>query len=211
MQAGFASQTSLLQGDRCICSAVRRWNDAEIEKSLQTLVILVDTREKRWEHIGAALDKLGCPYERKKLDFGDYSYRYTRPDGTKEDMSGQIALERKASLDEICGNFTYGRERFAREFQRAKDSGAEVHLLVEDANWGKIKNHLYLSRLHPEALQGNLFSWLNRYDLRLWFSPTAFAGELIYKLFRYHLRNRLQEEMEEGGEDADPERVYQNT
>ena len=115
----------------------RRWNDAEIEKSLKSIVILVDTREKKWGHIRAALEELGCPYVSQKLDFGDYSYRYTRPDGTEEDCSSLIAVERKANLDEICGNFTYGRERFEREFQRARNKGAEVHLLVEDANWGK--------------------------------------------------------------------------
>ena len=181
----------------------RRWNDAEIEKSLKSIVILVDTREKKWGHIRAALEDLGCPYVSQKLDFGDYSYRYTSPDGTEEDCSSLIAVERKANLDEICGNFTYGRDRFEREFQRAKGKGAEVHLLVEDANWGKIKNHMYLSRLNPAALQGNLLSWVFRYDLRLWYNTTALAGEFIYKLFRYHLRNKLQQEMEEGGEDAE--------
>ena len=178
----------------------RKWNDAEIEKSLKSIVIQVDTREKKRGHIRAALEELGCHYVSQKLDFGDYSYRYTRPDGTEEGCSGQIAVERKANLDEICGNFTYGRDRFEREFQRAREKGAEVHLLVEDANWGKIKNHMYLSRLNPAALQGNLLSWVFRYDLRLWYNTTALAGEFIYKLFRYHLRNKLQQEMEEGGE-----------
>ena len=179
----------------------RKWNDAEIEKSLKSIVILVDTREKKWGHIRAALEELGCPYVSQKLDFGDYSYRYTRPDGTEEDCSSLIAVERKANLDEICGNFTYGRDRFEREFRRAREKGAEVHLLVEDANWGKIKNHMYLSRLNPAALQGNLLSWVFRYDLRLWYNTTALAGEFIYRLFRYHLRNKLQQE--EGGEDAE--------
>lgn len=177
----------------------RKWNDAEIEKALKSIVILVDTREKKWEHIRAALDSLGCPYASKKLDFGDYSYKYIRPDGTETDCSGTIAVERKANLDEICGNFTYGRERFAREFQRAKERGAEVHLLVEDTNWSKIKSHLYLSRLHPAALTGNLLSWGFRYGLHIWFNTTALTGEFIYTLFRYHFRNQLQEEMEEGG------------
>ena len=83
---------------------MKRWNDAEIEKALKSIVILVDTREKKWEHIRAALDSLGCPYESKKLDFGDYSYKYVRPDGTETDCSGSVAIERKANLDEICGN-----------------------------------------------------------------------------------------------------------
>lgn len=187
---------------------MKRWNDAEIEKALKTMVILVDTREKKWEHIRTALEDLGCPCVSTKLDFGDYSYRYTRPDGTQADCRDGIVLERKANLDEICGNFTYGRERFAREFQRAKAKGAEVHLLIEDTNWGKIKNHLYLSRLHPAALTGNLLSWGFRYGLHIWFNTTALTGEFIYTLFRYHLRNQLQEEKKEGEEDADAERVH---
>ena len=141
---------------------------------------------------------MGCPYIVQKLDFGDYSYCYIRPDGVEVDMSTAVALERKANLDEICGNFTYGRARFEREFQRAKDSNADVHLLVEDANWGKIDNHSYVSRLHPEALWGNLLSWMNRFGLRLWFCPTPCVGKFIYKTFYYDLRQRLQEEMEAG-------------
>ena len=74
-----------------------------------------------------------------------------------------------------------------------------MHLLVEDTNWSKIKSHLYLSRLHPAALTGNLLSWGFRYGLHIWFNTTALTGEFIYTLFRYHLRNQLQEEMEEGG------------
>lgn len=189
----------------------RKYNDAEIEKTLKTLVILVDTREKKWEHIRVALEEMGCPYVSQKLDFGDYSYRYTRTDGVVEDCSSLVAVERKASLDEICGNFTYGRERFEREFQRAREKGAEVHLLLEDANFSKMENHMYLSRLHPEALMGNLFSWTARYGLRIWFCSTHFAGKFLYKLFRYHLRNRLQEEREEGEGDAEAERLYQSS
>lgn len=176
----------------------RRWNDAEIEQALKSIVILVDTREKRWEHIRVALDKMGHPFLSQKLDFGDYSYRYTRPDGTEVDMSTRISIERKANLDEICGNFTHGRERFEREFERARNSNADIHLIIEDANWGKIDSHGYISRLHPEALWGNLLSWSNKFDFRLWFCPTPFAWKFIYKLFWYDLRNRLQKEMEEG-------------
>ena len=178
----------------------RRWSDAEIESALKSIVVLIDTREKKYGHIQAALTKLGCPYIAQKLDFGDYSYRYTKPDGTEESCENLIAVERKANLDEICGNFTYGRDRFEREFQRARDKGATIHLLIEDANWGKIQNHMYMSRLNPAALQGNLLSWMFRYDLRLWFNTAALAGDFIYKMFRYHLRNKLQQEMEEGGE-----------
>lgn len=171
-----------------------RWNDAEIERALRSMVILVDTREKRWEHIGAALEGLGCPFERQTLDFGDYSFRYTHPDETERDCRGRIVVERKASLDEICGNFTYGRERFAREFERAKESGAEVHLLIEGADWEKVEAHAYLSRLHPAALEGNLFSWAERYGLRIWFCRAPFAGKLVYQIFRYHLRETLRRE-----------------
>lgn len=97
-----------------------RLHDAEIERALRSIVVLVDTREKKWGHIAAALEGLGCPYERQKLDFGDYSFRYTHPDESKRDFQRSIVVERKACLDEICGNFTYGRARFAR---KAPDSG----------------------------------------------------------------------------------------
>lgn len=170
------------------------WNDAEIERMLRSIEILVDTREKKWDHIGAALEGMGCPIVRRKLDFGDYSFCYTLPDGSKRECCGSIAVERKACIDEVCGNFTYGRARFEREFQRAKESGAQVHLLIEGASWEKVEGHAYLSRLHPAALEGNLFSWAERYGLRLWFCQPPFSGKLIYQIFRYHLREELRKE-----------------
>ncbi len=171
-----------------------KWNDAEIERALRSMEVLIDTREKKWGHIGAALDALGCPYERQKLDFGDYSFRYIHPDETERDCRNSIVVERKACIDEICGNFTYGRARFEREFQRAEESGAKVHLLIEGADWEKVEGHAYVSRLHPAALEGNLFSWAERYGLRLWFCQPPFSGKLIYQIFRYHLREILRRE-----------------
>ncbi len=76
-----------------------------MKKALKSIVILVDTREKNGNTYGRHWIVLGCPYASKKLDFGDYSYKYVRPDGTETDCSGSVAIERKkANLDEICGN-----------------------------------------------------------------------------------------------------------
>lgn len=97
----------------------------------------------------------------------------------------------------VAGAHSAEQQAF-REFQRARESGAEVHLLIEGADWEKVEGHAYVSRLHPAALEGNLFSWASRYGLRLWFCPPSFSGKLVYQIFRYHLREMLRREEDLG-------------
>ncbi len=47
----------------------------EKEKFLRDVCIICDTREQRNEHIIQQLDKLGINHSRKKLAYGDYSFK----------------------------------------------------------------------------------------------------------------------------------------
>lgn len=95
---------------------------------LDSMVILVDTREQDTPRLRLRLKKMECPYERQKLDFGDYSAKFRLPAGDWLDMSCRVAVERKMSLDELCQCYTRGRDRFTREFERAADALSLIHI-----------------------------------------------------------------------------------
>ena len=101
-------------------------------------------------------------------------------------------IERKANLDEIAGNFTVGRERFEREFIRAKANGIKVFLLIENASWEDVFSHNYQSRLNPKSLYGSLLSWQARYNVTVQFCRPAETGRILYGILYYWLKNKLE-------------------
>ena len=137
--------------------------------------ILIDTREQDL-HILHDLEKLGIAYKRKKLDYGDYSFEIG--DITYEH---NIVIERKGSIDEIIGNFTKGRERFKREFERSK--GCKVILLVE-ASMEQLEAGNYRSRMKPNEVKSFLKTWRNRFQLELKFVEKDQACKFMLDSFR---------------------------
>jgi ERCC4-type nuclease len=138
--------------------------------------ILIDSREKVNQHITKQLDKLGITWKIQKLNYGDYSFTWNGID-----YSDKIVIERKGSLDEIIGNFTKGRERFKREFERAK--GCKVILLVE-ATYEQLDGHLYRSRMSSRDLKSFLATWCNKFQLDLKFTDKNNSANLILQCFR---------------------------
>lgn len=143
--------------------------------------ILIDTREQDL-HILRDLDRLQIPYKRKKLDYGDYSFEFN---GISHEHS--IVIERKGSLDEIIGNFTKGRERFRKEFERSK--GCKVILMVE-ASMEQLEAGQYRSRMKPNDLKSFLKTWCNKFQLELKFVEKDRACEFILGSFRKYYSER---------------------
>lgn len=164
----------------------------EIDRMLDSMVVLVDTREQDTQAMRERLEGMGRPYRRCKLDFGDYSCEITRPDGTAASAADKVAIERKMNLDELCGCFTAGRERFEREFRRAQEAGAKVYLLIENAGWEKLLAGTYRSRMKPEALAASLLAWCARYGLTPVFCRAQTTGRLIAKILRYEVKVLLE-------------------
>lgn len=177
----------------------RRYTDKEVASILKQMRILVDSREQVWDHIEAALAGLKCPVERGKLDQGDYTAiipvsalnDYQDAQGYTS-LQDEVVFERKANLDELTSNFTVDRERFEREFIRAKAKGIKVHLLVERASWEDINSHNYRSRLDPKSLRGSLFSWQAKYNITISFCRPEDSAMLIYGTLYYWLKNKLE-------------------
>lgn len=157
---------------------------------LNDITFIVDTRENKWHHIKDFLEENNIPYIVQKLDVGDYSFYL--PNYPELNMDNKIIVERKSGLSELAGNFTSGRERFKREFERMEE-GQKVHLLVETATWRKLFNGSYRSSFTPKAYRASLLSWSIKYNLPVWFAETKESPQIIYDIFYYELRNYLND------------------
>lgn len=161
---------------------------------LDSMVVLVDTREQDTPRLRLRLRRMGCPWERAKLDFGDYAAKFRLPAGDWWDLSPCVAVERKMDLDELCQCYTRGRERFAREFERAKSTGAKLYLLVENASWERAYGGEYRSLMAPTALVASMTAWLARYDCQLLFCAPRMTGPLIREILYREAKERLDGE-----------------
>lgn len=162
----------------------------DIENCLNSMTILVDTREQPSERAQKRYNSFFCNYERKKLNYGDYSVQFM--DSENQWIQIPVAIERKMSLDELAGCFTHDRARFEREFERAKADDAIIYLLVEDATWEKLLAGRYRSQFNPKAFLGSITAWSARYGLRLIFCKSETSGRLIGEILYRELREKLE-------------------
>ena len=163
----------------------------DIERTLKTMKICVDSREQATEQSKRRYADFGVPWERGKLDFGDYSAVFTLPDGSEFDLRESCTIERKQSIDELCGCYTHDRARFEREFERAKAVNAKIILLIEEASWEKAYNGKYRSQMKPQALVASMLAWLARYDCQIIMVGKDLSGKLIHDILYREAKERL--------------------
>ena len=163
----------------------------DIERTLKTMKICVDSREQATKQSERRYADFGVPWERCKLNFGDYSAVFTLPDGAEFSLKDKAVVERKMSLTECCGCFTHDRPRFTREFERAKQAGARTYLLIEEASWEKAYNGKYRSRMKPQALVASMLAWLARYDCQIIMCKAETSGKLIHDILYREAKEQL--------------------
>lgn len=168
---------------------VRKITDKEMQNILDDMTIIVDTREKKNQHILDYLTENKIPYIIKKLDIADYSFEL--PNYPQLNVDRQFLVEKKNSLDEIVGNFTKDRERFAREFERITNE--KIHLVIETATWRKLLNGSYRSKFPPKSFMASLMTYAIRYNIKVWFAEVKESPTIIYNLLRYELFEHLKE------------------
>lgn len=168
-------------------------NNFDLEKTLSTMTIICDSREhataeakKRWE-------SFGVPYRIQGLRSGDYTAEFVLPNGETFSLENYAVLERKMSVDELCGNFCQNRARFIREFERIKEAGAKAYIVVEGASWEAIYNHRYHSQMSPQALVASLTAWMARYNAHIIFCRAEtfpkLCREILYREAKEILTN----------------------
>lgn len=106
-------------------------------------------------------------------------------------LEHDVFIERKAGLTELSGNMGVERERFAREFTRAKADGAKPFLLIENDSIEDVFLGNYRSKLPPKSLWGSICTWMTRYNTTVLFCKPENAGRIIYSLLYYYAREKL--------------------
>ena len=169
----------------------------EEAQMLSSMQIYIDSREQPTERAKKRYESFGVPYERRKLEYGDYTYTAQKPDGTwlysDDKIYPHLAIERKMNLDELAMCFTHDRDRFEREFERAKEHNAKIILLVEDATWENLLNGKYRSKFKPKAFAASLCAYISRYGITLVFCKAETTGRIIHDLLYYDLREKIME------------------
>ena len=164
----------------------------EVEECLRNIVYCVDTREQPT----AAFDKRVAylqPYERETLSAGDYTAKTLLPDGTW--FYVPCAVERKMSFTELVGCYCQERRRFTAEFERAKECGIKLILLVENATWEAAYAGSYRSKMTPKSFVASLLTWMARYGCQVLFCRPQTTGKLIHDILRYEMREALEKMM----------------
>ena len=170
-------------------------NNFEISVALENITLLYDTREQPTKRLKRRLETCGFSHERRALNVGDYSCFVTLPDGQILDFSNKVAIERKMNIDELCLCFGQQRARFEREFERAKETGTKVYLLVENDNWERIYNGRYRSQMKPKALIASINAFRTRYNMQLDFCKEETTGKLIRDILYREVKVYLEEVM----------------
>lgn len=172
-----------------------KYTESELKKLLDNMVILIDTREKKNDHITNYFDKHDIKYENKALTCGDYSF-YLIADSSLSIprpiyFDNEIIIERKANLEELSNNFTSGRTRIEEEFATAK--AHKKYLLIENADYSDVVNGNYNTQYSKKAFLGTLHSFNHKYDLEVFFVPNnKYTPIYILGVFQYYLKNLIK-------------------
>lgn len=156
------------------------------------MIIQYDTREQETELLKRRLEDMECEAERICLQYGDYSCKCTLPNGEVLNFSERVVIERKESITEICSNFGKFRDRFEREFERAKEKQCKVYLLIENATWEHIYNGKYRSKYNPKALVASILAWCARYHVVPMFCKPETSGKFIRDILYRELKEYLE-------------------
>ena len=170
------------------------YSDSEKKLLLNSIGILIDTREKKNEHIVEYLDTHNIPHEKRALESGDYSFYLpeNKELGIDKTMyfSNEIFVERKANLDELAGNLTRNRTRFEEEFSISL--AKRRYLIIENANYHDIVDGSYSSNYNKKSFVGSLHSFNIKYNVQIIFMPdNRYTGSYILGIFRYYLKNLM--------------------
>lgn len=147
-------------------------------------VVLVDSREKRNEHIIKAFNKYNIKYKVQKLNYGDYGCIITPNDviGNKDDLQMKVSVERKRSLEEIGSNLTNEKTRFAKEMLRCVEDDGTMIIMIEEGTYEDIAYKNYDNDILPKSFLGLLHSIYSTYNI-----PFIFIGKVESPLFIYNI------------------------
>ncbi len=171
------------------------YTEKELKMILDSLTIIIDTREKVNAHILEYFKSKKIPHVIRSLKTGDYSAFIPKNEelGITRDIHLSACLERKRNIDELVGNLSKDK-RTAFENELIRASRQPFVLLVEDEQgYEKILRGDYRSQYEPKALLGSLKTFEARYNFSMVFLNQAYSGNYIYYHFYYLTREWLRD------------------
>ena len=172
-----------------------KYTETELKNLLQSIVVVVDTREKVNKHVTDWFDKKKIPYITKALDNGDYNCYLPQNEemGIMKDvwLDRDLFFERKNSLEELSQNLTKNRARFEEELATTK--AISKYLIIENATYADVANGNYKSDYNSKSYLGTLHSFNHKYDLQIVFMPDpSYTPVFLYGTMQYYLRDILK-------------------
>lgn len=149
---------------------------------MEQFKVIVDSRERKWDHIQQMFDRWEVPYEVKKLDVADYML----------ESDESFAIDRKRNLDELCINLMNRNDssRFWSEMRRAKQKNMKVVILIEQygvksinevCNWTS-----RFSRVTGKVLQREIMRIHFAYGIQFLFCDKRHTAKMILNLLENH-------------------------
>lgn len=147
------------------------------------MVIQVDSREQKYDHIIRYFDAQEIKWVRSKCVVGDY-INLENP---------MVVIDRKKDLQEVAGNVCQQHERFVRELELAKELGYRLIVLVEEPNIKSLPQvynwYNWRRKKNPRAVDGKTLYKImetlsNRYGVEWQFTTKEKCGERIVELLK---------------------------
>lgn len=145
------------------------------------MIIQVDSREQKFDHVTRYLDSQGIKWVKSKCVVGDY-VNLENP---------MVVIDRKKDLQEVAGNVCQQHERFVRELELAKELGYKMIILVEEPNITSLPKvcswYNWRCRKNPKAVNGKtlykiMSTMAEKYGVEWRFTTKANCGKTIVEL-----------------------------
>lgn len=147
------------------------------------MVIQIDSREQKYDHVTRYLDSQGIKWVKSKCVVGDY-VNLENP---------MVVIDRKKDLQEVAGNVCQQHDRFVRELELARELGYRMIVLVEEPNITTLTNvcswYNFRRRTNPKAIDGKTLykimkTMSDKYGFEWQFTTKQNCGSRIVELLR---------------------------
>jgi ERCC4-type nuclease len=145
------------------------------------LVIQIDSREQKYDHVVNYFDSQGIKWVKSKCVVGDY-VNLENP---------MVVIDRKKDLQEVAGNVCQQHDRFVRELKLAKELGYRMIVLVEEPNIKTVNDvfgwYNWRKKTNPKAISGRtlakiMLTMSQKYGVEWMFTTKGDCGKKIIEL-----------------------------
>lgn len=146
-----------------------------------SLVIQIDSREQKFDHVTQYLDSQNIKWVKSKCIVGDY-VNLENP---------MVVIDRKKDLQEVAGNVCQQHDRFVRELELARELGYRMIILIEESNIKSLSEvptwYNWRRKKNPKAVSGKtlwkiMITMATKYDITWEFVVKKNCGKRIVEL-----------------------------